>query len=558
MNASRERWTHSSKVKAPAAVLLLLTLTFQIFPISVPVAESASASPLPQPVSVPTVTLRAGSGETIRFRTQNGKTVNGVPPRTLELPHLVLYRNDALTHPDERTLIVEIANLEVLARGVTVTLEVTTQHTNPDTDPGEGIPVWRESQAITNTSVLTQTGVTAVFTHEFTETVRSGAGTIATPTDYFQYDVSVIHSCQSASNPQHVFSEEFALLMENQWVVPLPDVQEGSEGAAPDELVVFYCDMFPFQKSIRDKATWLPRHDVPKLVRDELIPRMVEAFHVQTDVWGFPWHQAWTSYRLGEDAERLSVALSDGRTWFHGRAPARGHSGISINSKGGDNASYETLADGIVSAFHHELFHNLQRNINLNDGGSGDASGEHDAWLFFTEGTAVLASSAGQPAAEFAQIAAGRAYMSYANEFLAGGGYRGNLNKSYRKLSPYRSGIYWRFLYEQCGGMKDGIEDPAGGMQVISRTLTALYSKHIVDISSSNDLIGKVPEIMDAALDGSSCPFQTHAESLVTFSRAIYELLLEGGRCTGPGTPLGCGFYDPNPDKPEPNRSRLA
>ena len=199
-----------------------------------------------------------------------------------------------------------------------------------------------------------------------------------------------------------------------------------------------------------------------------------------------------------------------------------------------------------MSAFHHELFHNLQRNIKLNEGGSGDASGENDDWLFFTEGTAVLASSIGQSAAEFAQIAAGRAYMSYSNEFLAGGGYRGNLNKSYRKLSPYRSGIYWRFLYEQCGGMRGGAEEPAAGMQVIGRMLTALYSQDIVDTNPSDGLIGKVPGVMDAALDGSSCPFQTHAESLVAFTRAIYGLRLEGGRCTGPGTPSECGFYDPN------------
>jgi hypothetical protein len=66
-----------------------------------------------------------------------------------------------------------------------------------------------------------------------------------------------------------------------------------------------------------------------------------------------------------------------------------------------------------------------------------------------------------------------------------------------------------------------------------------------VDVGSSTDLVGKVPEIMDRALEGSSCPFKTYEESLIAFARAIYALQLDGGRCIEPGTPAGCGFYDP-------------
>jgi hypothetical protein len=93
--------------------------------------------------------------------------------------------------------------------------------------------------------------------------------------------------------------------------------------------------------------------------------------------------------------------------------------------------------------------------------------------------------------------------------------------------------------------MKDGVKDPAAGMQVIRRTLMALYAGDIVDVGST-DLIGQVPEIMDRALEGSSCPFKTYEESLIAFARAIYGLRLDGGRCIGPGIPAGCGFYDPN------------
>jgi hypothetical protein len=54
-----------------------------------------------------------------------------------------------------------------------------------------------------------------------------------------------------------------------------------------------------------------------------------------------------------------------------------------------------------------------------------------------------------------------------------------------------------------------------------------------------------LPEIMDRALAGAACPFKTHAESVRAFARAIYALRLEGGRCIAPGTPVGCGLYDP-------------
>ena len=40
-------------------------------------------------------------------------------------------------------------------------------------------------------------------------------------------------------------------------------------------------------------------------------------------------------------------------------------------------------------------------------------------------------------------------------------------------------------------------------------------------------------------------PFDTYAESLTAFSRAVYSLRLDGGRCAAPGFPAGCGFYDP-------------
>lgn len=318
--------------------------------------------------------------------------------------------------------------------------------------------------------------------------------------------------------------------MEDQWIAPLPPVQEESAGAAPDELVVYYLDMGSLKRTPNDPATRLPREEVTAYAGTELVPRMAEAFRLQTDEWEFPWYQAWTSYR-SEDAERLSVALADGQTWFHGQAPGAGHSGISINVTGGNNMGYDLLTDGLMSTFHHELFHNIQRNIHLHSGRDGRVDGAGKSWQFFSEGTAVLAASIGQPQAQLTQSLRARNYMFYANSFVQrGGGRFPELNTSYRDMDPYKAAIYWRFLYEQCGGM-----------QVIRRTLTVLYSGDVVDIGSSTDLVGGLPEIMDRALASSSCPFQTHSESLIAFARAIYGLQLEGGRCVVPACLRGAG-----------------
>jgi hypothetical protein len=526
---------------AIVVALLLLAPTFLV--------PSAKPESMPRATSVPTATLRAASGATIRFRPQNGRATDNVPIQAWDVPHLVLYRNGGLTAPDERTLTVEVTDIEVPPTGVTVTLKVQTQHGDPDLgdDPSDRIAVWRESQWIGNTSAFTQTGATVVFRHEFGEAVTSSAGTIATPTDYFRYSVRLIGAGHPVSDPMHTLAQDYAFLMENQWIARLPEVAEETGGAAPDELIVYYCDMFPFRRRSHDTTTWLLRRDARDYVPFELVPQMIEAFRMQSYDWRFPWYEAWTSYRSGEDAERLSVALTDGGTWFHGWAPGRGHSGISINVNGGPNAHYDTLTDGLLSNFHHELFHNLQMNINQNGAGNGSVDGKGDAWQFFSEGTAVLACSVGQPGVQFSGNWAARDYMSHATQFAGGNGVFGDLNTSYAEINPYHAALYWRFLYEQCGGTRDGVESPSTGMRVISRALEALYLKDTVDIQSSTDLVRGLPVIMDQAFaDASLCPFQDYEESLVQFARAIYALGVDGGRCTEPSTPAGCGLYDPH------------
>ena len=498
----------------------------------------------------PSVVLRARSGLTVTFRTQNGETIEHEAPQTMELAHLVLYRNGELTDAGERTLDIEVNGIDVPPGGVTVTLKLETQHGIEDLGGGveHRIPVWRASQQIANTTGVTQTRATATFEHAFGGAVSAGAEAVPTPTDYFRYEVAVIGSRHPITAPLQTFALDFAFLMENQWVARLPEVQEDAPGAAPDELIVSYCDMFPFRVNDGENP-WHPREDVGDFVGSELVPAMVEAFLVQTDDWGFPWYEEWTSFRGGEEVERLSVALTKEGVWYHGHAPypALGHAGIALRVDAKHNAAYETLTDALMSAFHHELFHSLQRNLQQHygssGGGGGDVDGAQDAWQFFSEGTAVLASSVGQPGVQFAQTSYARHYVDNADWYLGHGLPQGDLNRSYGEMNPYHATLYWRFLYEQCGGLND----PAAGMDVIRRALAALYDKQVIDIGLSMDLVGALPRIMDQTLAqaGAACPFKTYRDSLTAFSSAIYALRLEGGRCNGADSPNGCGFYDP-------------
>ena len=504
---------------------LLLLLILPRFTVRSPWAtESILDSPLP---AIPTVTLRVASGATIPFMTQNGKVVHGNPPRTRELPYLVLYRNGVLSNAHERTLVVEITGIDVLPGGVTVTLLVETEHPDPDAGTtGPRIPVWQASRSIESTLGVTQTNVTVTFEHEFTSTIVSGGASVATPTDYFRYEVTVMDTSNTRALPLYTFSQGHALLVENQWIARLPGVAESATGAAPDELVVYYCDMFPFLKSHNEPATRLPRKAITGCVGKELVPRFVEAFWVLTDEWGFPWYEEWTSYQAASP-ERLSVALTDGQTWFHGTATRGGHSGISIGVAGGANVPFATLSDGLVSTFTHELFHNVQRNINLHHGGDGNVGGAEDAWRFFSEGTAVWAEWVGQPQRPFTQTLTAHTFMSLVNVFVEQEGKRDDSqNSGLDRLGPHQSAIYWGFLFEQC---RDVDAHPAAGTEVIRRALDVLYSGEVVDIRSSTDLVGMTPAVMDRALAGSSCPFQTYSESVTAFTRALYDLPLDSG-----------------------------
>ena len=489
------------------------------------------------------VTLQAGSGETIEFQTQNGITRQGVKPTVSQIPRLILYHNHMLTEVSQRTLHLSIQGLQIPPPGATVNLLAETQeksaeYYDPDLDSYQKkrIPVWEASAWM----AAAEGGSSLTLSQTFENTLPGADRPVHTPTGYFRYHITISAAGDSTNTVLYEFERDHAFLMENLWTATLPEVPEESPGAAPDELVIYYSDMTRFQKDFRDDRARIPRQAVHDYVGTQLLPRMVAAFGMQSQDWGFPWYQAWTGNRPGQDRERLSVALIDGVTWYHGQASPTGNSRISINVSGADNAPYASLADGVMATFHHELFHHQQKNINQYYGGQGWTGGEKGQWQFFSEGMAVLASSVAQPEIEFAEDAVERVYLKNANAFLTS-----DIGKDFGQIDPYHGALYWRFLYERCGAMGAGVEHPAAGMTVIRRVLTSLYQITEGQAGNGATLDDWMPAIMDQALTGSSCPFQTYQDSLAAFGQAVEALSSQGGRCQSSDLTSGCAFYDP-------------
>jgi hypothetical protein len=492
------------------------------------------------------VRMRSATGATILYHTQNGQPEEGKPSDEYVLPHLVVNRNGELTDPAERTLLVEVGGLRGSSPGLYVTLTIETQHGDPDLGGREAdrIQVWSETTWVPVT-VQGRMPAAAEFTVTFEQDLVLKGRVTSTPTDYYRIRVAVF-SGEPGGAPLASYSAGFAFLLENQWVVPIPVEAGEADYAGPAEMVVYYCDMFPFGTSMQNPIYRLQRRQVGEFVEYELLPAMLQAVRTQTVGWGFPWYAEWTSFNPGEEPGRLGVALGKYQVWYHGRGSITGNAGISLRVNG-SMGNYPSLLDGLMATFHHELFHNLERGIYQHLGGDGDLRGREGAWEFFSEGMAELATSVGQPEIQFDRTWGQPAYIRQASGYTGREGYSaGSLKDSLGAISPYQAAIYWRFLYEQCGGLVDGVENPAAGMAVIRRTMETLYSGEVVDIAASADLVGALPQIMDRVFEQTpACPFQTYAGSLMQFAQAIYLLKVENGRCNPDSLGKVCGFYDP-------------
>lgn len=521
----------------------------------IPNSSASSTSPF-QPLSV---ALRAATGKTILYKTQNGKLRQQVYPQSLEIPHLVLTYNNMLSSADERTIIITVGNLLVSEATLTITLKLETQHTDPDQPTGS------------NKHIVVYQGTRRLFSRpggdqhmaqvEFPITFDLLPDMHYTPSDYYRYEIQVLKGNDLASQPMSTFNHDYAFLLERVWKEPLTGSTTSNESVGPKNLVVHYCDMFPYQREVKDQTTRLPRKSIPTFVETELIPQMVAAVRFQTAEMGFSWSPEWVNYAVQPGSDQLQVVLGDGYTYFHGPSPERGNSSIAINTDGGDNADYDNLADGILSTFHHELFHNLQRSIVMEWGGGGNIEGLEQAWQFFSEGTASFIPTVTQPRVQFTQTQEPRSYVAKAIKYIGGMGFPGELNTSYSEISSYHAAVYFRFLYEKCAGDIHNDTALQTRLSIIHRTLQVLYSHDVVDIDNSTELVASLPLIMDKVLsspEAAICPFHTFEESLVHFARAIYALHLDDGRCMSLSNSLNCGFYDPEMLYSMPSVSKLT
>lgn len=512
---------------------------------SLPISNPPELAPSEQG-SNPWILLHAATNRTIFFLTQNGQKVEGQAPQAFEIPHLVLFRNGQLTEPLERQVTISVQGLDLPPHGLSITLTLETQHKSPPPEGGywRPIPVWSQTFVLTQTNGITlPSEASLTVTYEFPASITSAVGAELTPTDYYRLNLTWQEI--DAEVPGSTLSLDYALLLENQWNVSLPALVESVPGSAPRELDIFYCDMFlPW---IDQAKTPLTRQRFFEILPAELIPQLVASLQVESNTWGFTWHPEWVSYRSEDAPNHLSIAFTDGKTWFHGMSSSAGTAEISVTLEGWVQNRSDTLLQSLVITFDHELFHNLQRDLSQHHAGQGEARGKDQAWEYFTEGTAVLASSIANSSVEFGPVTSWKGYLKFANQYLAG--YYGtvkNLNLSISALEPRFAALYWRFIYEHCGGMNQGNEDQAAGMRVIHQILETLYSGQVVDINASTDLVGGLAEVMDRVLENSSCPFHSYAESLAAYARAVYSLRLQGGRCVSPGSPDFCQLYDPH------------
>jgi len=313
------------------------------------VTESALAAPVRQGF-FPTATLRAASGVTIEFQTNNGDPNIG-PVVQSWIPHLVLYRDGNLTPAISRTLIVDVTGIEVPPPGVTVTLKLETQHGDPDQGGllTPTIPIWREAQWITNTwdhAIITHT----TFVIEFGDAVLSGTMPIPTPTDCFQYVVLVDGTPLFDSVP-------YAFLLENQISAPLD---------AQNELLVRYYDMAPMGHKDNwggaPGTNWLLRKDVRPYVENQLVQIIKDAFDAMVNEWGFgPPHPQWRDWASGWADGRsnvLTVDIGHPDTWFHTGGGV--HHAIHLQPYAGVEDGYDDVSQwykSILAQFTNESKH---------------------------------------------------------------------------------------------------------------------------------------------------------------------------------------------------------
>jgi hypothetical protein len=298
---------------------------------------------------------------------------------------------------------------------------------------------------------------------------------------------------------------------------------------------VYYATLFPYARDPKRIDYRLPPEAVPGFIESTFVPLIRDTWHTQLEEWGFgdPLHPDWDADQIVEVIiTNPPFALFDGSGTYTVFTDAQGHPyperRIWWLSTHAAFQRYDSWENAHRAIFAHEFFHLAQWNVLLNTGRSTHY------WLnTFIEAQAEFAVGVQYPELEIAKghvLAGSSAYGNSANLFLAE-----RLNVSYRDLeadptSKYDLALYWRFLYEQYGGMG-----------VLRAALEEMAYR------DSPDIVTSLGDTMDAAFDRAGGPYGTFEESLVAYARANYALRLDNGRCVAADL-AACGgrYYDPD------------
>ncbi len=428
-------------------------------------------------------------------------------PLRFELPLLYLHHERDAAAPAERTLTVYLSGLE---GGSEVELEAASRHVNVATGERHrgamrALLPDRPCTADDPCTVLWTLDAETMLSDLYALRVKNAAGELLW------------------ENP-HPDRPDFAAL--DTWDVDI----DGYTAR------VTYATLFPFGRGQEGLDHRLPPPAVSDFIERQFVPTIVETWHTQFHTWGYdPIHPDWDADKVveiyityppfalfGGTGIYTASYNPDGspyperRLWWFSSSPAYD--------------AYDSLENGYRVVYAHEFYHMVQWNSLL----SSDCS--MDTWNnLFIEAQAKFAPSVQYPKLEILgeHIAGvGSEYQSAARHFLAH-----SLNASYRDLEAdtahrYDWALYWRFLYEQFGGM-----------EIVRAALEEVTCGYDAEIEAA------LPAAMDAAMARLDGPFQTFEESLIAFTEANFALRLdpEGGRCATEDRAIcETRYYDPN------------
>lgn len=488
----------------------------------------------------------------ILFKSNNGEPKNNTPASERDIPHLVLFKNGKLTEPASRTVFIDLDWQLARNRRAALDLVLETQNGNPDAGGGavNRLAAWQTRVSLPAASLLSGKSGSLRLAYTFpAEWSLDGTESSPTPTGY--YRLKIVASSPGEKGKTTIYEQDYALLLENQIRVPL--VQPDGHAPGPQALVVYFTDMTPFQINSYGLHNRIPRAAVNAYVEYALVPGMQEILQLLNEEWGFTWHPAWRSFREGDEKNLLTVALTDEEVWYHGPAPEGGFGLISINVHQLKLRNYNNTTEWILSIFGHELFHNLQRSLNLESGATGDIEGRQDAWEIVTEGSAMLIEALTREELNFSPGLSDDPYSYHMRSFVHSLETNNSTAKaSYRNISPYDLVVYWRFLYDQC---RQGLaSDAATGerLEFLRTLLRELYSDLSLLESTREELPQNFESLMDRVFASyPHCPYTSYQESLASFARILYTLRAEP---PGQDTSITPAVYSvPDPGRPPPD-----